>query len=167
MQIIICLRNKCAVQGTLLHMSNQLEFILRQWAKERSVSFPASEDNGKHYLLFDQKHEVAFSQTGQNIRMEAELGDFPGNNRTAKTLLDTIMSLQLARARKHAEILSLEAAAKRLYLHVDVNAEALDLHEFNCALSSFINGMAFWTEKIERATGSFVSRPAPMAMMYP
>lgn len=149
-------------------MARQLDTLLAQWLARRGLAPVAPGEEGKHYYVFDGDYEVALSQVGPRIYFETQLQPMPAQREKAEALLTWLMKLQLARARRAAEVLSLTPEGDGLILFRVISAARVDIRQFETALGSFVNTAAFWLSKLEESGPPFSSATAPpMQIMYP
>ena len=141
-----------------LAVAGELEGLLEEWSARREIEVAERDAEGRHYLVFDGSFEVAMSQAGNTIYLEADVAEIPARAEAAEELLERLMKLQLVHARKGDETLSVAGAGGTLTLFRVLPADRLDLRRFEGALGDFVNALAFM---VQSAAGG-VRRAAPV-----
>lgn len=140
-------------------MAGELGSLLSQWCATRQMAEPGRESDGRAFMVFDGLYEVALSQVGPTILLEAELGPVPERRDAAEALLETLLRMQLARAAEGEQTLSLSEAGV-LELSEQMEAGRLDRLRFEARLGAFVNATA-------AMSALMASEPAARAPMPP
>ncbi len=149
-------------------MAGELENFLTEWSERRDISASERDEEGKVHLIFDGRHEVSLSQLGSAIYIESDLTALPSRREEAEDVLERLMKLQLAQARKGEDVLSITEDNQSLTMFRTLRANRIDLNEFEAALGAFVNSIAFMSSQLE--TGQVQARyQAPMSaqILYP
>ncbi|MEM8991073.1 MAG: CesT family type III secretion system chaperone [Pseudomonadota bacterium] len=140
-------------------MAGELASFLQTWCALRDVPVPAREADGRCFLVFDGLYEIALSQLGRSIQLEADLAPLPQRRDLAEALLERLLKLQLARAPESAAALTL-SGEQRLVAVEQIASDRLENRVFEERLGGFVNTVAmFMTLLSEEATPR---PPAPM-----
>ncbi|MEZ5581692.1 MAG: CesT family type III secretion system chaperone [Candidatus Competibacteraceae bacterium] len=147
-------------------MAGELDKLAAQFAERRQLNEPHRDEQGRYYFLFDGSLEVALFQTGDRIYLEGRLAPIPADNLQAEAVLTRNLKRHLARLRDKQEVLSMDPEDGRLVLFRQLSARSLSILDFEQAMESFVNGLAFWSEDAGSRPQAAVP-PPPMHMLFP
>lgn len=147
-------------------MASELENLLAQWAARRKLDATESDLEGKRYLVFDGRHEVALSQTGETIVFEADLSDLPARRDQAEDLLEQLLKHQLAHAQTGAEVLSLTETGQTLTMFRTARAIRIELNDFDEMLGAFVNALAAMSHQIASQEGQPMEAALPVSQVF-
>lgn len=142
-------------------MAGELENFLSEWSSRREIEVAERDGDGKVFLVFDGEHEIAMSQLGGSIYMEANLTAVPSRRDEAEAVIENLMKLQLVQARKDDNVLSVTAEDDTLTMFRVLRADRINLNGFERALGGFVNSVAFMTSQLEPEANP-VHQRAPM-----
>lgn len=128
-------------------MAIELDTLLSRWTDRRGVELDEIDDEGRHHFVFDGEHEVACFQAGERIFLQSGLRALPTQRDNAAALVDSFLKLQLARAHRSPEIMTIDKDNGQLVLFRQLDANAIETADFDDAISSFVNAVAFWSKQ--------------------
>ena len=148
-------------------MARALNDLVGTWGETRGLS-PRADDDGRHFFVFDGDYEIALSQIGPRLNIEAELCAVPRQRQQAEALLEDLLSLQLAKAGDSVETLAIDPDSDKLVLYREVPIADLTDRAFADVLAEFVNALAVWSKKTESGQADAASAPpAQIQIMYP
>lgn len=130
-------------------MAGEIDKLLSSWTAKHRIELTPSDDQGRYFLVFDARYEVAFSQLGDQIMLELPLGALPVKHKEAEEMLETIMGLQLAHAQKSRAVVTLEEDQRSLTLFQTLKTGHLTELKFERVITNFVNAAAFFDTQIE------------------
>lgn len=147
-------------------MARALKDILATWADRYGVA-PGPDHLGRYVLTFDGALEVFVSQVGSTVVFEAPLGSLPARQDQAESLLERLLSLQLARAAKTPSTLALSEEHNALIVVRSCDADSISVQEYEEILGDVVNAAAFWIKQMNSDLADAPPPPPRVQMMFP
>ncbi|MEM6944300.1 MAG: CesT family type III secretion system chaperone [Pseudomonadota bacterium] len=149
-------------------MGREMDTMMASWADRHRVTLPDLDEDGYRYFVFDGEFEVKFSQAGQEMLLETDLGELPQKRSASAILFERLLKMQMARAGGSPEILALDGERRMFVLHRSLPLSRTELPQLEDAISSFVNATAFWSTQMEvNERTSFEASPRDLQILMP